>query len=261
MRGNKPKGMVIQDRDRALLRALSELRVIDREQAKVVGGFTSTTRVNARLLALTQAGMLKRFFLGTRAGGAKALYSLSPKGAAYVGVRERGPQRRHDAALVGDLFVEHQLAVNDIYCAFKTQSLPGVSLREWRFFYKPLTPLIRLVPDAYLELETPSGTSSAFLELDRGSESLKVWKEKVRNYLQYAVSEAFAKEFRQSRFRVLVIAHSERRMQSIRRAVGEATDKIFWFASLESINRDGLFAPLWLRPRGEDRLPLIKELL
>ncbi len=259
MNGNKRRGMVIQDRDRALLRVLGELRVIDREQAKVVAGFTSTTRVNTRLLALTQAGMLKRFFLGTRAGGAKALYSLSPKGAAYVGVRERGPQRRHDAALVGDLFVEHQLAVNDLYCAFKTQSLPGVSLRKWRFFLEPLTPNIRLIPDAYLELETPSGISSVFLELDRGSESLKVWKEKVRNYLQYAVSEAFTKEFSQTRFRVLVVAPSERRMQSIRRAVGEATDKIFWFASLESIKRDGLSAPLWLRPRGEDRLPLIKE--
>jgi hypothetical protein len=259
MLGSKPKGMVIQDRDRALLRALGELRVIDREQAKVVAGFTSTTRVNARLLSLTQAGMLKRFFLGTRAGGAKALYSLSPKGAAYVGVRERGPQRRHDAALVGDLFVEHQLAVNDIYCAFKTQSIPGVSVRGWRFFSEPLAPGIHLIPDAYLEFETPSGISSAFLELDLGSESLKVWKEKVRNYLRYAVSESFTKEFGQSRFRVLVIAHSERRMQSIRRAVGEATEKIFWFASLESINRSGLFAPLWLRPRGEDRLPLIKE--
>jgi hypothetical protein len=57
MNGNKGVGLVIQERDRRLLRELGHLRVIDREQAKVFGGFSSTTQVNARLLALTQAGL------------------------------------------------------------------------------------------------------------------------------------------------------------------------------------------------------------
>jgi Replication-relaxation len=261
MNGNKGIGLVIQERDRRLLRELGQLRVIDREQAKVIAGFGSTTRMNARLLALVRAGLLKRFFLGTRAGGAKALYALSLKGAKFVGVPDRGPQRRNDMALVGDLFVEHQLAVNDIHCAFKTQSVPGVSFRRWAAFFDPISQGIPLIPDGYLELETPSGVAAAFLEVDLGSESRTVWKDKVKSYLTYAVSGAFEKQFGGSRFRVLVIAHSERRMESIRRVVGEMTDKIFWFASQESIHRDGLFSPVWLRPRGEDRLPLIKESL
>ena len=261
MRGNNGRGMVIQERDRQLLHELGELRVIDREQAKVVGGFGSTTRVNARLLALTRAGLLRRFFLGTKAGGAKALYSLSATGAALVGVSLRGPRRRNNEALVGDLFVEHQLAVNDVYCAFKTQSasVAGVALRRWVSFSEPLASGIRLIPDGYVELMTPAGILAAFLEIDLGSESLRVWKEKVRNYLAYAVSGSFEKEFGGNRFRVLVIAHSERRMQSIRRVVAEATEKVFWFASLQTIHERGLFTPHWLRPRGEDRLPLIKE--
>jgi FlaA1/EpsC-like NDP-sugar epimerase len=45
------------------------MRVVDREQAKIVAAFGSTTRANARLLALTRAGLLRRFFLGTRGGG------------------------------------------------------------------------------------------------------------------------------------------------------------------------------------------------
>src|SRR5216684_95442 len=132
----KPRGMVIQERDRHLLRELAIMRVIDREQAKIVAGFGSTTRANARLLALTRAGLLRRFFLGTTAGGAKALYALSKKGAQLVGVPERGPQRRHDAALVGDFFVEHQLAVNAIYCALKSQSVAQteITLERWLGF-------------------------------------------------------------------------------------------------------------------------------
>jgi len=260
MNGNKRIGLVVQERDRRLLRELGHVRVIGREQAKVLGGFSSTTRVNTRLLALTRVGLLKRFFLGTRAGGAKALYSLSPKGAKFIGVPDRGPQRRNDTALVGDLFVEHQLAVNDIYCAFKTESLPGVAFRRWVAFFEPIAQGVRLIPDGYVEFETPSGIFGAFLEVDLGSESLKVWKDKVKTYLTYAVSGTFEKQFGLTRFRVLVVAHSERRMQSIRRVVGETTDKIFWFQNFESIERDGLLAPRWLRPRGEYRLPLIKEL-
>ena len=38
------------------------MRVIDREQAKCIAGFGSTTRVNIRLLALTRAGLLRRFY-------------------------------------------------------------------------------------------------------------------------------------------------------------------------------------------------------
>jgi Replication-relaxation len=261
MLGNNRTGIVIQERDKVLLRELGHLRVIDREQAKIVGGFGSTTRVNTRLLALTRAGLLKRFFLGTKAGGAKALYSLSPKGAALVGVPERGPQRPRDSALVGDLFVEHQLAVNSVYCTFKVQSpAAGVNFRRFLSFSKPLTPGVQLIPDGYVELAHASGVLAAFLEIDLGSESLRVWKEKVRNYLLYALSGAFLTEFGTDRFRVLVVAHSDRRLESIRRVVGEATQKIFWFASFSSIERDGVFAPVWQRPQGDDREPLVKEI-
>ena len=51
MPGNN-KGIILQDRDRHLLRELAVMRVIDREQAKCVAGFGSTTRANTRLLAL-----------------------------------------------------------------------------------------------------------------------------------------------------------------------------------------------------------------
>ena len=79
MAGNDRKLVILQDRDMHLMRELAVMRVIDREQAKVVAGFGSTTRANARLLGLSQAGFLRRFFWGTVGGARKALYALSPR--------------------------------------------------------------------------------------------------------------------------------------------------------------------------------------
>jgi hypothetical protein len=261
MNGNEHHGMVIQQRDRHLLRELSVMRVIDREQAKIVAVFGSTTRANVRLLLLTRAGLLRRFFLGTSGGGKKALYALSAMGAQLVDVPQRGPRRRADESLATDFFVQHQLIVNQIYCALKYGAIPvaGISFRRWIAFHQPLTSGLRLIPDGYVELATPAGIVALFLEVDLGNESLAVWKEKVRNYLQFALSGECERQFGQSRFRVLVIANSDRRLLSIRKAVSAATDKIFWFASLGSVSGAGFFAPVWLRPKGDGRLPLIQE--
>ena len=81
MTGNN-RGIIIQDRDRHLLKELGVMRVIDREQTKVVAGFGSTTRANTRLLGLTRAGVLKRIFIGAIGSGQKALYTISGKGRA-----------------------------------------------------------------------------------------------------------------------------------------------------------------------------------
>src|SRR5689334_8480583 len=73
MAGNNRTGIVLQPRDLRLLEALESMRVIDREQAKVVAGFRSTTRANVRLLALTKAGFLRRALLGSN----QAVYWLA----------------------------------------------------------------------------------------------------------------------------------------------------------------------------------------
>jgi len=247
------KNLVVQDRDRALLKELAVLRVVDREQTKVVAGFTSTTRANARLLALTRAGLLRRFFLGTTAGGRKALYALTQKAAALVGVPLRGPRRRNDEALATDFYVEHQLTINRVYCSLKFREIPveGVRFIDWKTFEVPLTRELRLIPDGYVELSASGGALTAFLEVDLGHESQKVWREKIERYLQFAVSGEYERRFRRPRFRVLVITNSERRLHSIRSVAAALTDKLFWFAPLPEIDERGFFGPVWLRPRSD----------
>jgi hypothetical protein len=252
--------MILQPRDREFLRELSVLRVADREQIRLVAGFGSITRVNSRLLKLTRAGFLRRFFLGT-GGGRKAIYAVSEKGAQLVDVPLRGPRRPQGAMLVADAFVEHQLALNSIYCAVRLGRIPleGVTFHRWMAFYETVAPELRLIPDGYVEFAGPTGTTTAFVEVDLGTEGLQIWREKTRKYLQLALSGAFPRTFGQDRFRVLVIAHSDRRLQSIRKTVAATTEKIFRFATLEEA-RNWFFAPVWLRPVGNQPESLFEQL-
>jgi len=259
MTGNNPKGIVAQARDMHLFEVLAILGVIDREQAKQIAPFGSTTRANARLLSLTRAGLLRRFHLGTERGGKKALYALSVRGAALVGVSIHGPRRRQDQVLVADFFVQHQLAINNLYCAVRCQPIPNPDAQviRWLAFHQSLDAGSSLIPDGYFEISSPQGIVASFLEVDMGHEGLKVWKAKIEKYVRYALSGHFTERFGQSRFRVLVVASSERRMHAIRKVAAAATDKLFWFTTVDSISRDGCWSSIWLRPKEDEQHSLL----
>jgi Replication-relaxation len=246
--GNERFAMIIQSRDQHLLRELASMRVIDREQTKLVAGFGSTTRANARLLALYRAGLLRRFFQGTVAGGKKALYALSPEGARFVEAPHAKLRYGNDELLATNFFVTHQLRVNSVYCALRYQPIatPGVAFIRWVTFLQPVTP--RLIPDGYFELMTQQGIVGSFLEVDLGHEGSSVWKGKVQSYLGYAGSGDFKKQFGQARFRVLVVANTQTRARLLLNLIRRLTEKIFWLTSFDLIDRDGLWAESWLRP-------------
>lgn len=251
--GNKT-ALVIQERDRRLLSELATFRVIDREQAKLIGGFRSTTRANTRLLALSRAGLLKRAFIGTAAGGRKALYSVTPYGCAVLGEPVRGLNRPADAILVGDLFIEHQLALNAVLLAFRHQTAPdALRFIAFRIFSAPLSPEARVVPDGYVEVEVSGTMRSMFIEVDRGTESSVIWNRKIDGYLKFAVSGEFLAKFHQSQFRVLVVCMTQRRLESLIKTVQKRTDKIFWFTTLRAIHNDGLWNAIWIRPNDAQR--------
>jgi hypothetical protein len=242
MTGNKRSLVVLQDRDRHLLEELSLMRVINREQAKVVGGFGSTTRVNTRLLALTRAGLLKRSFIGSN----EAAYMLAGTSVTQPG------------GVPAILFAKHQLAINSVYLRLRYQPLPaGVRVLRWMRFDETLSKTIPLIPDAYFELESSGTIRPVFLEADLGTEALNVWQRKTQLYLQLALSGEFAKIFQQAQFRVLVVANTERRLGNIRSTIAKSTDKIFWFSTFDTINREGFWSPTWLRPTGGQRLSLL----
>ena len=258
MTGNRKIGLVIQERDRQLFRELGVMRVIDREQTQVAAGFDSIRRANDRLLRLSRAGLLRRIFIGSAGHGQKALYTLSPRGAATVGAEVAGlPMRQSIFGTSPFLF--HRLAINEIYLAVKHQQLPRPDIRcaRWITFREPLTQAIPLIPDGYFDLVVDGASRPMFVEADLGTEALGVWRKKVQTYLQLALSGEFPKLFRQPQFRVLIVATTDKRLQHIRAVVAKQTDKIFWLSTFEQIHERALWSPIWLRPTGEARHSLI----
>jgi len=255
MTGNK---LLLQERDRKLLAELGVMRIIDCEQTKVIGGFSSTRRANRRLLKLTRAGLLNRFFVGTVASGRKAVYVLSKKGASLVASPQRLVSRRFGQTVVGDLFVDHQMHINEVFAAVKFLPLPdGVEFMCWRSFAKPVSRSSLLIPDGYFQLHTAAGIRAHFLEVDLGTETRAVWEKKISTYLQFASSGEFQRAFEPPQFRVLVLTTSEKRLANIRAVILKHTDKIFYLTTFECIKSSGLWSPLWLRPKGEQRQSLI----
>jgi hypothetical protein len=254
MLGNKRRGLVLQERDRRILQELAVMRVIDREQGKVIGGFRSTTRVNKRLLALTRGGLLKRFFIGS-GGWKKSLYSLSPLGANFLQTPYRVMRTHGDELITVSSSLEHQLGINELYCLIKYRQvgMDSPKLLRWENLYRPIDSKRSLIPDAHLEISGPEETIAAFLEFDLGHENLIVWKKKIEKYLQYAISGEFESLIRQHQFRVLVVANSERRRESLQKTTASVTDKIFYFSTVNSVHETGFWAPIWFRPQGDHR--------
>ena len=259
MSGIKRQGLILQDRDRRLLQELGVMRIVDRETAKVVAGFGSTTRANTRLLMLTRGGLLRRFFVGSVAFGRKAVYTLSPKGADLVQAQFPGVQRPAGRLVVGDRFVEHQALVNEIYLAAKYRPAPDPSYRllRWLSFGREVADGIQLKPDGYFEIQNDGQNRAMFLEVDRGTEPLETWQQKAGCYLQLALTGKFQQRFRQQTFRVLVVCISDRRLLHLRSTVLKQTDKIFWFTTFELIHSQGIWSPVWLRPSGDQRQALL----
>ena len=258
MSGNSAVRVVLTERDLRLLGELTSCRVVDRDQAMKLVGFPSVNRINDRLLRLVGAGVLKRFFFGTAAGGTRGLYSLSKRGAAMVGYSGPLIQRPSDALLVADQFIHHQLAVNSVFLQAKVGNLPeNAKLIRWTSFAKPISSNIALRPDGYFEFSTPQGVQACFCEVDLGTESGSVWNRKIELYLELALSGAFSDLFKQTRFRVLVVVNSERRMKSIRASVLKHTNKIFRFSTLDDINAKGLWSAIWLKVEGDQRYSLL----
>jgi hypothetical protein len=250
MNGNNH--IIVQGRDIKILRAVSLLRAVDRMQAMKIGGFGSVCRVNATMLRLVRAGLLNRFFLGVGLGSKKAIYVLSQKGAAVAGVEYRRFRRKQDALYSGDLFLEHQLLLNDIYLSLHGNDSP-ITIQNWKTFEKPL-PNSSVIPDAYFELIATDSIKPVFLEVDKSTESKKIWKKKAASYLSFALSESFEKHFGHGQFRVAVVTTGQVQLKRIWTAVSEQTSKVFWLTTFDDIKRSGFFSAIWLRPKAEQKV-------
>jgi hypothetical protein len=243
---NGPSALILQPRDRLLLRSLALLRLLDRRQIEQLTGFHSVSRANVRLAKIRHAGLIVRYFTGTVTGSRRSVYALTKQGAAEVLLPHIPLKWKPDSILLGNSFSAHQLALSDIYIG----AMAGRDVR-WRTFSVPPVPSIPIIPDAAIE----SPAQSFFLEMDLGTEALPVWTRKVAQYLKLAASGAFREIVAHPQFAVLVVTDAEERMHLLRRHIAKQTQKLFWFQTLSTIQRQGFWSASWLRSEGSALSP------
>lgn len=252
-------GTLTTARDLSILRALLVARVLDAEQIRIIGGFSSLRRTNRRLLKLVLAGILRRWFVGTPAGGQKAIYGLSPLGASLIGEPVQGLIAwKQDSLITSSQFLAHQRAVNAVFILVRFRPLPsGLSCNRWARPMLPLSPSVPLIPDGYFEICQSGTLLPMFLEVDLGTESSAVWRKKVELYLKLALGGEFERLFGEKRFKILVLLPSKRRLDSVRKTIAIRTEKLFWLSTQEEVERQGLGSKVWLRPKGDEPLRLV----
>ena len=110
-----------------------------------------------------------------------------------------------------------------------------------------------LVPDAYVEYEVASLTYCAFVEYDRGTETLARVERKVQAYAELARSGRFERTFARRFFRVCLLTDSSGRLATLSQAVRRVTDRIVRLTILSQLTAHGPLGAIWRRP-GTDGL-------
>lgn len=246
------KTVLLQPRDRLALEALAQRRILTRNQLAILVGFNSISRINVRLSKLLSARLLVRYFTASDTGSRKAVYALSRQGAAEIQHPYRPLKWPADSVVVGNAFIAHHLALNDVYLAATDQKN-----REVKWWEPATDELLRrqLIPDALIEDANAPQMPSLFLEVDLGTEALPTWSRKAKNYLELASSGRFHSMVHGSQFAVLVVTANMQRCQSLREFIARITPKLFWFSTLPIIKQRGFWSPVWLRPSGDQLVP------
>ncbi|MCA9904503.1 MAG: replication-relaxation family protein, partial [Anaerolineae bacterium] len=208
--------MRLTDRDKDIIEAVYRYRILRQDQIQRLffGTAAAAQRVLVRLYDHT---FLERKFLPVYEGRSPTLYVLDKRGAELLRA-ERGHEDMVWYSSSKDLkpdFIEHTTAVNDFRISVEVSAARfGLELITWasegqlKSDYDRVTipnakRPVSLIPDSYFCLDTPFGRAHFFVEIDRGTETLERFKDKVRAYVNYHSSGAYERRYGTKSLRVL----------------------------------------------------------
>lgn len=268
-------GMVLTQRDIAILEALYQYRVMTSTQIETLLFPTTTTHAQARLRLrlLFQHGYVYRAEqLHRRSDATKPfLYFLDARGAAelaalYGCIVKDLDWSRTDRA-IGPLHVAHLLLTQDIRIAITRSAIAfGCTVAEWRdektlrrAHHDDLVTFTRangethttqVIPDGFFRLEWPNPMSPSrkrsihrCIEIDRAtvtgratSEHNRAWDKKVLAYLAWHKSGMYQARYRTQALGILTITTGEERLSNLKRITEEAgARERFWFTCLSRL--------------------------
>jgi hypothetical protein len=262
-RMKQPAPMQLTQRDKAIIHAVYEYRVLRQDQLQQLffGGKSAAQRV---LFRLYQHGFLDRRFLPVVEGRSPMLYVLDRKGVDLLRT-EYGYEHLQWHAGSKDLkteFLAHTTALNTfriaVTLAAKSQNYEIVQWlgeNDLKAVYDRVSiqqpsrkvETVSLIPDSYFVLKTPNGYAHFFVELDRGTMTSKRFRTKILAYLAFAQNGLAEKRYGTNRFRVLTVTESVRRGENLKAATeGVEGRSRFWFGVLADLTPTHvLSAPVW----------------
>ncbi|MBI1280107.1 MAG: hypothetical protein GC179_18405 [Anaerolineaceae bacterium] len=261
-----PPAMVLTERDKRIVEAVYQCRILRQDQIHTLFFGASKAASQRRLALLYHHGFLNRVFLTVRAS-----YMLSP--ALYMLDRRGAELLRSDLGYdditwssksqnVGQPFLEHTLAINDVRVAVTVACRThGYALFDWRSeadlkgdYDRVIIQernggkqSVSLIPDSFFVVQTTKGKAPFFLEVDRGTETTGRFQDKIRAYQAYIQSGAYEKRYGYKSVRVLTVAFSQKRLENLKTVTEEVGGKErYWFALHTEIMPQNVFdEPMW----------------
>ncbi len=277
-----PPRMQVTERDKHIIQAVAQYRVLRQDQIQVLffgqnpGAKAAAQR---RLVKLYDGGFLARFFLPTRGGlmSSPILYGLDRRGIELLRAEWGYEDLRWypTSKALKDDFLEHTLAIADIRVAVTVACHRlGYALLTWRgeaelkadYDYitvrtaKGYTKSVSVIPDSYFVLDTPLGKAHFFLEVDRGTMTTERFRTKIAAYMAYQHSGSYERRYGTRSLRVLTVTLGEQRLTNLMRVTEQVGGKQwFWFATLSQLAaQQVLSAPVWQVAGLTGHLPLIE---
>lgn len=259
-----PAPMRLTERDRDIIEAVHLYRVLRQDQIQTL--FFRRQNTTQRVLErLYDHAFLERKFLPVVYGRSPTLYVLDKRGADLLR-SERGYEDLIWYSSNKDLktdFMEHTAAINDFRIAIVVAARrQGLELITWasesqlkadydRVQIATSKRPVSLVPDSYFALVTPLGRAHFFIEIDRGTETLDRFKQKVRAYMAYHEGGGYEKRYGTKSLRILTVAFGAGRLANLRNATAQVTQEVkgrrrFWFALATDLTPETVLTePVW----------------
>jgi hypothetical protein len=204
----------LDERDRAILRALLEHKVLTTNQLKALF-FRSLRRCQHRLRELKDLEIIESFQPRRpfARGRSPEHHFLTELGVSVLAHTEGIPRGQlpwiPDATYEDNRNLRHRMGVNAFFCSLVEASLQyeGHCLHRWRPEGKVKTGAGEIQPDGFGRYLHPGGACEFYLEYDRGTEGPTALSEKLRGYLIFSAGWGEGAAFPN----VLVLVPTQRR--------------------------------------------------
>lgn len=249
---NGDRHIIVQERDIRIMLACYKYRFVSRDQSIRLFGFGSISCANARLRKLCETKYLERRTVPVALATAQSIYSLGYKGVGIVAeflrvdASEIQKRRRRNAHL-GELFLMHLLETNDVRIAFSRAD----EVRLVRWLYEPQISFDshKLRPDAFFKIVRDENILDFFLELDRGTESVKRFVETKAKIYARIIGNG-------RKLNILTVVPNTKRLASLWNAVSQIAVDSFWFVEKERLNEDTITKPVFVKAGDRNRRSL-----